>query len=57
MFLSLFQFDRSMNVSVFAKLSYDAIEERLSIDEMMDVGMERKFYKYIMIFKEVILNL
>ncbi|KAK2567596.1 Mammalian ependymin-related protein 1 [Acropora cervicornis] len=45
-------FVRSMNVSVFAKLSYDAIEERLSIDEMVNVEMERKFYKYIMIFKE-----
>ena len=53
MFLSLFQFARSMNVSVFAKLSYDAIEERLSIDEMVNVEMDGKFYKYIMIFREV----
>ena len=45
-----------MNVSVFAKFSYDAIEERLSIDEMVDVGMKRRFYKFIMIYKEVILN-
>lgn len=42
-----------MNFSVFAKISYDAIEERLSIDEMVEVKMERKFYKYIMIFRKV----
>ena len=42
-----------MNLSVFAKISYDAIEERLSIDEMVDAKMKRTFYKYIMIFREV----
>ena len=43
-------------MSVFAKLSYDAIEERLSVDEIVDVKTERKFFKFIVIYKEVILN-
>jgi len=34
-------------------MSYDAIGERLSIVEEVDVKKERKFYEYIFLHKEV----
>ena len=48
-----FKVDPSKDFSVFARLSYDAYGERLSIVEEVDVKKERKFYEYILLFKEV----
>ena len=38
---------------MFARLSYDAFGERLSIVEEVDVKKERKFYEYIILYREV----
>ena len=48
-----FQFDPSKEVAVFARLSYDAYNERLSIVEEVDEDKEKKFYEYILLHREV----
>ncbi len=48
-----FQFDPSKNTAVFARLSYDAHGERLSVVEEVDVQKQRKFYEYIYLHREV----
>ncbi|XP_068681541.1 mammalian ependymin-related protein 1-like isoform X2 [Montipora foliosa] len=49
--------DPSKNYTVFSKLSYDAIDERLSMDEMvyLQAQKERMFYKFIFLYKEQVL--
>jgi len=38
---------------MFAKISYDAEEERLSIVEEIDEKKEKMFYEYILLHREV----
>ena len=52
-FITLLQIDPSKDVAVFARLSYDAYGERLSIVEELDVKKEKKFYEYILLYREV----
>ncbi|XP_020604379.1 mammalian ependymin-related protein 1-like, partial [Orbicella faveolata] len=47
-----FQFDPSKDVAVFARISYDAYNERLSIVEEIDEKKEKKFYEYILLHRE-----
>ncbi|KAL9954085.1 hypothetical protein ACROYT_G041579 [Oculina patagonica] len=45
-------FDPSKNTAVFARLSYDAHGERLSVVEEVDVKKERKFNEFIYLHRE-----
>lgn len=38
---------------MFARISYDAYNERLSIVEEIDEKKEKKFYEYILLHREV----
>ena len=38
---------------MFARISYDAYEEKLSIVEEIDEKKARKFYEYILLHREV----
>ena len=48
-----FQFDPSKDFAMFARISYDAFNERLSIVEELDEDKEKKFYEYILLHREV----
>ena len=48
-----FQFDPSKDFAMFARISYDAPGERLSIVEEIDEDKEKKFYEYILLHREV----
>ena len=41
---------------MFARMMYDADNERLNIVEEVDVKKERKFYEYILLYREVNYN-
>ncbi|XP_068730007.1 mammalian ependymin-related protein 1-like [Montipora capricornis] len=49
--------DLSKDVTVFSKFSYDAEDERLSMEEMVELHAQKKkeFYKFIFIYKEQVL--
>lgn len=49
--------DPSKDITVFSKLSYDAVGERLSMEEMVDLRAQKKtaFYKFIFIYKDQVL--
>ena len=51
-----FQFDPSKDFAVFARIMYDAENERLNIVEEVDVKKERTFYEYILLYPEVNYN-
>ena len=39
---------------MFARIAYDAFNERLHVVEEVDVDKERKFYEYIFLYREVL---
>ena len=50
---TLFQVDSSKNVSVFGKIAYDAIGERVRIFEDLYVAAKRSIYETIILYREV----
>jgi len=51
----IFQVDRSKNVTILGKMSYDEINQRLRIIEDVDVTGKRYFFDYIILYEEGLL--